>query len=250
MKMKTLIAAVAFLGLAAVAHGAALDKDTLVIGTESTFKPFEFRNEQNEVVGFDMDLAALVAEKLGKKLEIVDMAFDALIPSVIGGKIDLAVAGISSTPERARVVAFSETYYVTPDAFVVKKGVADVTSLDSLKGKTVAVQLGTTQDIFVSGLEGVTVRRYQKTDDAFRDVQAGRVNVACVDGTVTEDMLANNKDFTDSLNIAFLHRTTEEGFAFAVSKKDPELLAKVNAALAEILASPAFDELKAKWAIQ
>nr|WP_321499629.1 transporter substrate-binding domain-containing protein [uncultured Dethiosulfovibrio sp.] len=231
------------------AGGSAMDKDVLLVGTESTFKPFEFRNEANEIVGFDMDMISIIAEKLGKKVEVVDMAFDALIPSLLTGKIDIIAAGMSATPERGKRVAFSKVYYRTPDGFTVKADRDDISSIEDLKGKVAAVQLGTIQDAFLSKMDGVEVKRYQKTDDAFREVLLGRADVACVDGTVTKDNLASNKDYTGKLKIAFFHPTSDNGMALAMSLKDPLLLQKVDAVLAEILAVEEYQKLKDKWNI-
>lgn len=245
----TLVLVVLFSFGVAWAGGSAMDKDVLIVGTESTFKPFEFRNEANEIVGFDMDMISIIAEKLGKKVEVVDMAFDALIPSLLTGKIDIIAAGMSATPERAKRVAFSQVYYRTPDGFTVKADRDDISSLDDVKGKVVAVQLGTIQDAFFSKVDGVEVKRYQKTDDAFREVLLGRADVACVDGTVTKDNLASNKDYIGNLKIAFFHPTSDNGMALAMSLKDPLLLEKVDGVLAEILAGEEYQKLKDKWNI-
>lgn len=231
------------------AGSSAMDKDVLVVGTESTFKPFEFRNEANEIVGFDMDMISIIAEKLGKKVEIVDMAFDALIPSLLTGKIDIIAAGMSATPERAKRVAFSQVYYRTPDGFTVKADRNDISSLEDTKGKVVAVQLGTIQDVFFSKMGGVEIKRYQKTDDAFREVLLGRADLACVDGTVTKDNLSSNKDYIGKLKIAFFHPTSDNGMAFAMSLKDPVLRDKFDEALGEITSGKQYGELKQKWNI-
>ncbi|MDD4837102.1 MAG: transporter substrate-binding domain-containing protein [Synergistales bacterium] len=251
--MKKLLCCVVFASILALgtawADGSAMDKDVLLVGTESTFKPFEFRNEANEIVGFDMDMISIIAEKLGKKVEVVDMAFDALIPSLLTGKIDIIAAGMSATPERAKRVAFSQVYYRTPDGFTVKADRDDISSLEDTKGKVVAVQLGTIQDAFFSKMGGVEIKRYQKTDDAFREVLLGRADVACVDGTVTKDNLASNKDYIGKLKIAFFHPTSDNGMALAMSLKDPALLEKVDEALKDIMSGEQYKELKEKWNI-
>ncbi len=251
MKKISLVALLLSVVLAgvALAETSAMDKDVLVVGTESTFKPFEFRNEANEIVGFDMDMIAMIAEKMGKKVEVVDMAFDALIPSLLTGKIDIIAAGMSASPERAKRVAFSKVYYRTPDGFTVKKDRQDIASVEDVKGKVVAVQLGTIQDAFVSKIDGVEVKRYQKTDDAFREVLLGRADLACVDGTVTKDNLASNKEYSEGLKVAFVYPISENGMALAMNLNDPEILKAVDVALEEILSGPLYDELKTKWKV-
>lgn len=229
------------------ASESALDRDVLVVGTEATFKPFEFRNDANEIVGFDIDMMSFIADKLGKKFEVVDMAFDALIPSLIAGKIDIIAASMKATPERAKRVAFSQVYYQTPDGFTVKADRDDISSLDDIKGKVVAVQLGTIQDAYLSKIQEIEVKRFQKTEDVFREVLIGGADVACVDGTVTKDNLSSNKDYIGKLKIVFFLPLSVNGAGLAVSQKDSLLLEKVNEALAEMISVGRHKELKEKW---
>ena len=148
----------------ACAAGSAMDKDVLKVGTESTFRPFEFRNDKNEIVGFDIDLINAIGAKLGKKIEIVDTAFDSLIPSLLTNKIDIIAAGMSATAERAKKVTFSETYYSTPDAIVVKNENTNIKATKDLEGKTGTVQTGTIQDSFLTSVKGVKeIKRFSKT---------------------------------------------------------------------------------------
>ena len=83
--------------------------DVLVMGTNAGFKPFEYK-QGNEIVGFDVDLAKEIARSVNKELKIEDMAFDGLLPALESGQIDMAVAGMSVTPERAKNALFSEPY--------------------------------------------------------------------------------------------------------------------------------------------
>lgn len=229
---------------------AAFAGEKLVVGTESTFPPFEFLNESGQVTGFDMDLAGLVAHKLGMELQVSDMNFDGLIPALMSGKIDLIAAGMTVTDERSKVVQFTDVYYVTPDDYLVKKGDFHPTSVEDLKGKTVGVQLGTTPDLYLSSLSGLKeVRRYQKTDDVVRDLLLGRLDAAAVDSAVAKDLLAGNKEYGEGVTVAFSDTHNAKGFALAVSKKNEALFKKVNEALKEVMASPEFEALKKKWKI-
>jgi len=97
----------------------------LIVGTEATFPPFEFVDEKTkEIVGFDIDIAREIAKALGVKLKVEDIAFDGLIPSLLTKKIDLIAAAMTITPERAKVVSFSDPYFTAGQVIVVEKTVS------------------------------------------------------------------------------------------------------------------------------
>ncbi|NLA90702.1 MAG: transporter substrate-binding domain-containing protein, partial [Synergistaceae bacterium] len=144
MKIRSvLLLTLLFLGaiFAQTAAAGVMDGDVIRIGTEATYPPFEFRNEKNEIVGYEIDIALEIAEILGKKVEIVDMAFDGLIPALLTRKVDLLAAGMTNTEERRKKVGFSTVYYDIENAFVVRSDDDSMTGLDDLKGKIATVQM-------------------------------------------------------------------------------------------------------------
>lgn len=137
----------------------------LVIGTSPDYPPFESLDKQNNVVGFDIDIMQEVANKLGVKLEIVQMGFDGLIAALNAKKFDIMAAGVTVTDERLKVVDFSKPYLVGTDAIVVHKDNNDkITKLEDLKGKKVAVQIGTVQADALKKIDGITVKEYNLLD--------------------------------------------------------------------------------------
>lgn len=246
------LALVALCAGCALASVSAMDKDTLIVGLESTFRPFEFRNEKGELAGFDIDLVNAVGNKIGKKIQFVDMAFDGLIPALMTNKIDIIASGMSATPKRAERISFTKSYYTAPDG-VVTKADSSIHKADDLAGRIVAVQLGTIQDTLMTAWQktkGIKdVKRYQKTDDAMREVLLGRVDAACFDGTVCKETLNNTKEFTKALHIAFKVETSKNGMAMGISKKDPQLLKSVNDALLAFMAEGGIKDLKSKWKV-
>lgn len=86
-------------------------KDTLIVGTNATYPPFEFLDDKSEVTGFDFDLMAELSKRIGFKYEVLNMSFDGLIPALKSGKIDIAAAAMSATPARKKAVDFSNAYY-------------------------------------------------------------------------------------------------------------------------------------------
>lgn len=245
----------ALLGLALLAPvggeaAGVLDKDVILVGTEATYPPFEYRNEKNQVVGYDIDVVEAIAKHLGKKVEIVDMSFDGLIPALITGKVDLVAAGMTNTEERRKKVNFSSVYYDIENAFVVRADDSSIMKLDDLKGKIATVQIGTAQDTFITntGLPA-EIKRFQKNDDALMEIKVGRGDFCVVNLTVANAFLRNNKTFEEDLKIGFrnkIHREGE-GIALGLPKGDEALLNAVNGAIETMKNNGEFDSIKKKY---
>lgn len=252
MKITKILAAAAFLALtaaAACASESAMKKDTLVVGTESTFPPFEFRSADNQIQGYDIDLIEAIAKKIGKKVQWVDMSFDGLLPSVMTHKIDIIAACMSATPERQKKVAFSDVTNHSDSAFFVLSG-KEAGEVAAFEGKTITTQLGTIQDAFAHTIKGASVRNYQKTDDCLREVLYGRADAALIDGP-SGWKYSQSKDFAGKISMCCLVNVASEskGSAFGMAKDDPELLAAVDKALGEMKADGSFQALRDKWGL-
>lgn len=236
----------AVLSVTATTWAGALDKDTLLVGTESTYPPYEFRDENNNLKGFDIELMEAISEKLGKKIEWVDMPFDSLIPALLSRKIDIVAAGMSATAERAKKVSFSTPYEISLSTFIVKADNDSVSSIADLKGKTVTAQLGTVQDTYAKSLEGVTVKSFQKFDDCVREVSLGRADATLMDKPVALKFV-EQKDFEGKVKIAFDQEITGAGKALAMNLSETAFADEVNKALEEMVSSGELEELKVKW---
>ena len=127
----------------------------LRMGTNATFPPYEYMDENNEVAGIDAEIAAAIADKLGMELEITDMAFESLIPALQAGTIDIVLAGMTVDPERAEQVNFTDTYATGVQVVIVPEN-SDIAPVENeegamevdLTGKTIGVQTGTTGDLY------------------------------------------------------------------------------------------------------
>lgn len=220
-------------------------KPVLVMGTNAEFAPFEFVNEANEIVGFDVDLAKEIADRLGYVLEIQNMAFDGLIPALKTKRIDMIVAAMTITEERLLEVNFSDPYYNAGQVIVVRADNTDINSVEDLKtGRKIAVQLGTTGDLTAQELVAAeeNISRFQQISLAFKEVELGRADAVLVDSPVAERFMKTSEGFKTVGEML-----TEEEFGIAVNKDNPELLAKINQALADIVADGTYDELIGKW---
>ena len=208
--------------------------EKLVMATNAEFPPYEYY-DGDVVVGIDAEIAAAIAEKLGMELEIVDTAFDSIIPAVVAGKYDMGMAGMTVTEERLEEVNFSESY-ATGVQVVIVKADSEITTVEDLfgdKNYTIGVQTGTTGDLYSTWDiedEGLgTVSRFNKGADAVEALKIGKVDCVIIDNEPAKAFVADNEDLV-ILDTAY----AEEQYAIAVSKDAPELLEKINAALAEL----------------
>ena len=233
MKKILAIALICMLSLTGMAMA-----ETLKMGTNATFPPYEFYDDESgEIVGIDAEVAAAICEKLGYELEIVDMDFDAIIPAVTTGKIDFGMAGMTVTEERLQSVDFT-TSYATGIQVVIVKEDSEITSVDDLFAEgashKIGVQQGTTGDIYCSGdIEEAglgTIERYKNGTDAVLALTSGKVDCVVIDNEPAKNYIAAN----EGLKILDTEYAVED-YAIALAK-DSELTEKINAALEELIA--------------
>lgn len=234
------VMAVALLG--ACSGNTATEKDVLTMGTNAAFPPYEFVDENNNIAGIDAEIAAAVAEKIGMKLEIKDMAFDSLITAVSSGSVDVVLAGMTVTPEREESVNFSESYATGIQVVIVKED-SEIATIDDLADKKIGVQTGTTGDIYCAGDYGEdAVARYDNGALAVAALQNGQVDCVVIDNEPAKAFVAAN----EGLKILDTEYITEN-YAAAFAKENTELLEKFNTALAELKAEGKVDEIISKY---
>lgn len=214
---------------------------TLVMATNAEFPPYEY-HDGDSIVGIDAEIAQAIADKMGVTLEIEDIAFDSIIPEVTSGKADMGMAGMTVTDERKQSVDFSDTYAEAAQVIIVTED-SDIASPDDLQGKIVGVQTGTTGDIYATDDYGDdNVERYNKGMEAVQALSQGKIDAVIIDREPAKVYVQEN----EGLKILDENYTTEE-YAIAVNKGNAELLANVNAALAELKADGTIDAIVAKY---
>ena len=214
----------------------------LVMVTNAEFPPYEY-HEGDEIVGIDAEIAAAIADKLGLELVIEDIAFDSIIPELVSGKADFAMAGMTVTDERKQSVDFSNTYAKASQKVIVQEG-SDITTPDDLTGKIVGVQLGTTGDLYVTDLEaeGTTVERFSKGFEAVQALSQGKVDAVVIDEQPAQVFVSQTEGLV-ILDDSF----TDEEYAAAVKKGNTALLNAINDALAELDEAGELDAIVAKY---
>ena len=225
------------------ACGAASTEEELVMGTNASFPPYEYYDEDGEtIIGIDAEIAKAVADKLGMKLTIKDMEFDSLLTAVQSGAVDIVFAGLTVTDERKESVDFSMTYATGIQVIIVAED-SEIATVDDLDGKTIGVQTGTTGDIYCTGDYGQeNVKQYANGALAVAALKNGQVDCVVIDNEPAKAFVAAN----DGLKILETEYVTED-YAAAISKDNAELTEKVNKAMEELKADGTIDEIIAKY---
>ena len=209
--------------------------NALTMATEATFPPYEFLRGQ-QIVGIDVEICKAVADRLGAEFRVENMDFDSVIPAVVSGKADLAAAGITVTEDRKRNVDFSEPY-VTTGIVVIYRKAEPFTGVEQLKGRKIGVQSGTTSDTYVLEEIKQEPERYKTTAEACAAMMSGRCAFVIADIDPAKNCVKGERELALS---PFL---SSESYAVAVAKGRADLLAAVNAVIAEVKADGRLD----KW---
>lgn len=244
MKKKIFTFALAMILVVSCLAGCGSQSGSLTVGTNAAFPPFEYIGDDGNPDGFDVALIKAIGEKMGMKVVIQDMEFDSLVSS-IGGKIDVAIAGMTVTEERKATVDFSDSYYEAVQSVIVPKGSAIATAED-LKNLKIGVQLGTTGEFIADEIEGASVSAYNKAVDAVNDLNNGRVDCVIVDKNPAEVFGAQFSDKVDVIDGSAFDFEPEY-YAIALPKGNTELATKINNALNELKADGTYDALVKKY---
>lgn len=216
----------------------------LTMSTEAGFAPYEYM-EGESIVGIDVDIANEVANQLGLTLEILDVDFTNALLAPQQGKSDFAAAGISITEERKETMDFSIEYAESKQVIVVKKGDTSITDEDTMLGKIIGVQQGTTADLVYGDTEAfpnAQVQPYKKYLVAADDLKNGKIECIVMDELPAKMIVEQNSDTLEILDVELF----TDKYAFAVKKGNQELLDKINPILEEMLKSGKIDEFTKK----
>ncbi|SHE89514.1 amino acid ABC transporter substrate-binding protein, PAAT family [Caldanaerobius fijiensis DSM 17918] len=215
----------------------------LTIGIDDAFPPMEFRDDKNQLVGYDIDLAREAGKRLGVKVEWIPTDWNGVILALKSGKFDIIWSGMSITKERAKEVDFSPAYINESQVVVVKAENNTIKTQDDLKGKVVGTQLGSTGEEAAKKLKGLKdLKKYSKYTEAFLDLDAGRLDAIVVDELVGRYYMTkrpNQFKVVLSLN--------KEPFGIAYRKQDKELQKALNKVMAEMKKDGTMARISKKW---
>lgn len=217
----------------------------LRVGTEPTFAPFEFQKEgSKEYAGFDMDLIRAVGKQMGYKVEIQNMGFDALIPALNAGNIDVVAAGMSITDERKEAVTFSDPYYTSGLIIMVNQDNNEIKSLKDLEGKRIACQIGTTGEGKARSVAGAKATAFNTNTEAAMELTNNGVDAVINDSPVVGYYLAQGGNKTAKTVGEVMEA---EQYGLAVKKGNDKLAADINKALAELKKNGEYDKIYKTW---
>ena len=209
----------------------------LVVGTSADYPPFEFHamiDGKDEIVGFDIEIAKKIAEHLGVELEVQDMGFDAVLAGVGTGLIDIGVAGINKSEEREAEMDFSEVYYKSKNALVIKADSDNkFATIEDLAGKTVGVQIGTMQEeMSKEKFTQSTSKSLAKVTDLILELQTGLIDAVLLELPVAQSYVAQNPD----LKMGELIIEEENGGTCVITANgETELMVEINKVIKELI---------------
>jgi polar amino acid transport system substrate-binding protein len=215
------------------------------VATDATWEPFEYiQTNTTEIVGFDIDLFDAIAARANLTVEYVDVSWDPLLAGMAQGTYDAAISSITIKPDRLEKMNFSHPYYVAGQIITTLTSNTDITGPETLAGKLVGVQTGTTGDDEAKSINGTTVVGYDEIGLAFVALLTNQIDAVICDTPVASGYV----DKYDTLKTVGEVLTTEE-YGIAVAKGKEDLLAKINTALDALLAEGIIDQLTAKWLV-
>lgn len=243
MKRKSFVLFSVLLIAAVVLSACAQKSDAVVVATDATFSPFEYTDENGNLIGFDIDLMNAVAEKAGIEIEWANVPFDSVTAGLAECQYDAGIAAISITDARKKDMLFATPYLDAGLIVVVNAETTDINSLEDLKGKTVAAQLGTTGEIEAQKIEGVTYKPYDSYELAFLELANKGVDAVIADNPVAMGYVSANPEKLKTVGEVF----NSEQYGIAVCKENTELLEKIDTALKELQESGFIMELAEKY---
>jgi len=196
------------------------EKGTLVVGINTPFPPYQFwdtRNNQQTLVGLDIDLANAIGQKLGVQVIFEDIAFDGLIPSLASGQLDIVAAGITPTEARRQIVDFTQIYLPgTTVALKLATNTDDLNIFDNLQGHTVVVQAGTTQVDLANSIPNANILTLTSVSDTVTALTTGQADVLLISAVAAQNIVGSNPNLVYATLEGFDPSLISEGAAVAV----------------------------------
>lgn len=216
---------------------------TLIVATEPVFPPFEFQTPQGELQGFDIDLVRAVGQAAGFDVKFQSIPFDSIIPALQAGTVDAAVSAMTITEARSQVISFSRPYFKAGLAIAVRTGTSGISTLDDLKDKTIAVQIGTTGAATAKQVPGASVRTFDAAVLALQELSNGNVTAVINDAPVTQYAIKTGNLKGIQVVSQLL---TEEFYGIPTALNSPNL-ELINQGLTTILENGTYAKIYQKW---
>ncbi|MBU3844509.1 MAG: basic amino acid ABC transporter substrate-binding protein [Candidatus Anaerobiospirillum pullicola] len=241
------VACAAAVSCAAFSFTSAAEAETLRVGTEATYAPFEFAADDGSLTGFDVELIRAIGKEAGyDDVQVINMPFDGLIPAIMTSQIDVIIAAMTITPERAERVDFTDPYYTSGLSVLIREDTASkYPNIDALKGQTLCAQIGSTGAFTAEKLSPGKVKAFNTEPEAFMELKAGGCEGVVNDRPINLYFLSqsNASDGVTEINEVL----TAEKYGIAVRKGNTELLEKLNTGLKNARENGTYDQIYQKW---
>lgn len=220
-----------------------VEEDKFVCAMSGEYRPFNFLNDDNELVGIDVEVCEAIAEDLGVEAEPATGAFNTLVQGLQSQRYDAIIGSMAITEERQEVVDFSDPYYETGAQLFVPPN-SEVESVEDLDSAVIGVALGTTFEEHASELEGVAeVTTYQADIDALQDLNNGRL-----DGVITQELIGRYQISQADLDVEPVGELLYDDIAaIPVNPGNDALLREINESLEAMQEDGRFDEIMDRW---
>ncbi|MEG6616334.1 amino acid ABC transporter substrate-binding protein [Peptococcaceae bacterium 1198_IL3148] len=225
------------------------EKGVMVVGLDDTFRPMGFRDENNELVGFDIDMGKELEKRLGIKIEWMPTEWEGVTGSLNAKKFDAIINGMSITEDRKKAIAFSIPYVNASIGMAVTKDNEEIKTAADLEGKVIATQSGSSgyeacKKLVEDGiLAEENVKMYAQYPEAFQDLEIGRVEAIVVDVTTAEDYVSKKPD-----NYKIVEEPlVADLYAIGLRKDDTDLKEVLDNTLREMMADGTLAEISKKW---
>ena len=222
----------------------------LTIAVDDTYLPMEFRDDNNDLVGFDIDLGNALAEQLGVKAEFVTVAWDGIFTGLTSNQYDVIISSTSITPERQESYSQSDPYIA--NGIVIVSRVDDTskaTTFEELAGSTVGVQLETSADVAAQTLQeetgtDITLKQFDGMLDAFSALEGKQIDYVMTDEAVAQYYVAQKPE---TFVISTTTPLTNEPIGVTARKEDTALTEKINEALKKLKEDGTLKSISEKW---
>ena len=255
MRRLTIVAlAIAAFGFTAKIPAQAKPFTEIKFGVDATYPPFESLSPNGKFIGFDVDLGRAVCAELKVKCVFVNQSFSGIIPALQARKFDAILSSMAVTPARQKQIDFSSQLYDTPTSLIARKNSGLKATVKSLKGKTVGVEAGTIQESYANAYWkpfGVNVVSYPGQDGVYADLLAGRLDASLQDAVEADYGFLRTPKGRNFALVANINSDPKDILgsyaAIGVRKNEPELLAKLDQAIAAILSNGTYKKIEAGY---
>lgn len=212
------------------------------VATEATFPPFEFQ-QGGQLTGFDIDLMRAIGKEADLNIDFRNLPFDGIIPALQARTVEAAISGMTITAERAQAISFSRPYFRAGLAIAVREDNKTIKNFEDLKGKRIAVQIGTTGALEATKIPGAVVSQFDSAALALQELINGRVEAVVNDKPVT--LYAIKQAGLRGVKVVG-ELLTEEFYGIALPKNSP-YLQLINDALGRVIESGQYDVIFRQW---